>query len=124
MGASDPDHQLSLALLQSRIEMLEFKLENVSLGDVLDKINLNKMSTSELRTLCEAAGDIISRSMKVISDREIDQTSCKICYGGEAVFVLYPCGHSSLCSNCAAQLTSKQCPFCRTMVTETIRTYN
>lgn len=50
-----------------------------------------------------------------------DEDLCKICYDKDIDVVLYPCGHFVLCRWCAQKVSD--CPVCRSVITDVIRTY-
>lgn len=50
-----------------------------------------------------------------------DEDLCKICYDRDIDVVLYPCGHLILCRWCAQKVSD--CPVCRFVITDVIRTY-
>ena len=45
---------------------------------------------------------------------------CVVCWERQALFVVVPCGHICLCSNCSYQ---DFCPICRAQVSNTLRVY-
>lgn len=54
-------------------------------------------------------------------DAHRDEDLCKICYDRDIDVVLYPCGHLVLCRWCSQKVSD--CPVCRFVITEVIRTY-
>lgn len=46
---------------------------------------------------------------------------CKICMDNEVGIVFLPCGHLTVCVNCAPNLTN--CPVCRSAIKATVRTF-
>lgn len=46
---------------------------------------------------------------------------CKICMDSEVGIVFLPCGHLTVCVNCAPNLTN--CPVCRSAIKATVRTF-
>merc|ERR1712039_228825 len=50
-----------------------------------------------------------------------DEDLCKICYDKDIDVVLYPCGHFIICRWCAQKVSD--CPVCRFVITDVIRTY-
>lgn len=46
---------------------------------------------------------------------------CKICMDNEVGIVFLPCGHLTVCVNCAPNLTD--CPVCRSAIKATVRTF-
>ncbi|CAE7481337.1 Rnf34 [Symbiodinium sp. CCMP2456] len=54
-------------------------------------------------------------------DEQRDEDLCKICYDAVIDVVLYPCGHYMLCRWCAQMVSD--CPVCRYVITDVIRTY-
>lgn len=56
-----------------------------------------------------------------------DDDNCVICMVEKATHAVVPCGHKSLCTNCAATLTSSQvkrlCPICREPIVMTMKIF-
>jgi serine/threonine protein kinase len=56
------------------------------------------------------------------SVRNTSQRTCAICWEREPVIALQPCGHRSLCEECAPEVQT--CPICRSPVAERQRIYD
>ena len=52
------------------------------------------------------------------------QPTCMVCYSRPPTHVLLPCGHASICMNCAERVkTRNRCPRCRSRVEEHLKIY-
>lgn len=52
------------------------------------------------------------------------QASCSLCYSRPPTHALVPCGHASLCVNCAERVKSRnRCHVCRGRVIELLKIY-
>jgi len=50
---------------------------------------------------------------------------CVVCFDGAKNMLLLPCAHIATCVNCTTYImnSTKQCPVCRTKITQVVRTY-
>ena len=52
------------------------------------------------------------------------QTTCFVCYSRPPTHVLLPCGHASICFNCAERMkTRNRCPRCRGRVQDHLKIF-
>lgn len=59
-------------------------------------------------------------------NEENNQNECKICYDSKVDTVFIPCGHMCACHACAVNVLTKfqkQCPICKTVVSNVVKTY-
>jgi len=54
---------------------------------------------------------------------QTEQEPCCICYKNKKDIVIIPCGHISMCSLCAINLTDTKCPNCRSLIENMYKVY-
>lgn len=61
------------------------------------------------------------------SVRPVQPIECAVCMDNDACMVLIPCGHVSLCTNCATpdqqERLQRLCPYCRRLFSGVFRVY-
>ena len=57
-------------------------------------------------------------------ERAMTEKTCVVCMDAKIDTVCVPCGHLCLCQGCAPLIDNQgNCPYCRQIITKTIRTY-
>ena len=58
----------------------------------------------------------------VAAAQAVEEDPCVICFENPRTHLFYPCGHRSICKDCAeaATVTLKECPMCRAPFREVI----
>lgn len=72
---------------------------------------------------CPASTASASKSVSLEEENRLlkEARLCKICMDNEVGIVFLPCGHLTVCVNCAPNLTD--CPVCRSAIKATVRTF-
>jgi len=55
--------------------------------------------------------------------RAADHLACVICLEADAVYATVPCGHRAFCVGCKEHGKRRNCPVCRTFVTDVLRIF-
>ena len=77
-----------------------------------------EMETSESTGISETPS--VSTPQEEIRKLE-EERLCKICRQEDVQVVFLPCGHLASCVKCSA--SASQCPLCKILITERVRTY-
>lgn len=66
-------------------------------------------------------------SKDTVDNSDSAGAECTICYENQIDSVLYSCGHMCMCYDCAIEqwrgVGGGQCPLCRAVIRDVIRTY-
>ena len=75
-------------------------------------------SSKVLQGLTNLVGTVASPSRPAASP------TCMVCYSRPPTHALVPCGHASICMNCAERVkTRNRCPVCRGRVEDHLKIY-
>jgi len=80
-------------------------------------------STTSSSSPTESLGSIGS----IGGGRKLKPRDCIVCFGGEIVAALVPCGHNFFCMECASRVCEKadaECPVCHQHVSQAIRIFS
>lgn len=115
--------------LQTTDETLQSALHGLADDD------LCKLEDTALKSLLEALDAARARVLAAASSASSRRTAenamrCCVCYANQKTEMLVPCGHVSMCSDCADRvvgrtraLTGKPCPICKVSPTQRLKVY-
>jgi hypothetical protein len=118
------DTQAKEALLVKR----EDRLRADSLCD-LSRQDLGGLEADLKARMADLTGalDRVAREKERLAeralDREREEKTCVICMDGPKTTLLLPCRHLCLCSACALRPEIKECPVCRTKITDSMAVF-
>jgi len=88
---------------------------------------------THLSSLKALNDELIAKSAKVLEGLTnligtvavaVPSASCHVCYSRPPTHALVPCGHASICINCAERVKSRnRCHVCRGRVSELLKIY-
>jgi hypothetical protein len=90
------------------------------------ELNEHLTNLKEHNDLMLASSDKVLEGLRKLvgSVTTATQTTCMVCYARPPTHVLLPCGHGSLCYNCAERMkTRNRCPRCRGRVEDHIKIF-
>ena len=92
------------------------RLETIGACCLPIRIALQCEYCAGLPKVASTSGELQSVVVQASDNTDESDTTCIICYDGEATCVLLECGHSGLCKKCAQRLWLRppnECPSCR-----------
>mmetsp|Transcript_28688 Transcript_28688/g.46476 ORF Transcript_28688/g.46476 Transcript_28688/m.46476 type:complete len:292 (-) Transcript_28688:55-930(-) len=116
--------QTEINTLKEQVEHIRGQQEEIDmLYGEMDKLkgrNLGTLSNKDLQNLLVT---VISAHAAILSEQHNRKEKlCHICLEQDRAIALVPCGHCSLCEECASKI-SDSCPDCRTPIKDKIRVY-
>jgi len=109
--------------LKQQITELQIPQKALFIDITLESIkDLNLKRIQELELKLRTSLQIVEQCKQILIEKDTtDQKYCIICSEDDKNIVFVPCGHLCCCSFCAKAL--KQCPICRTLIKQQIKTF-
>ena len=119
------DLQSDIGKLQSERDAASAELRRMQ-GLDLESLNLEQLDRAE--SMVKDALDRIATAKKKIVDERFknihEQRMCIVCQEREKSTLLMPCRHLCLCSVCSGREELRNCPLCRSEISDRIPVYS